>query len=347
MANSTCNGSKRVTNNSLDQETGTCTANTKKCSNENLRLEIQPSVIEINDSDEEQMNRRRNNEFINDTNRTQIKAFSLEEDTELILFFKSRELYLNDIHYKCVYKVFQKRTSTTRSCDELQDRLVNHILPNLFTYKCLTYDEMIKYYDCAGMEVPEQLQLRISELLREHARMKQAVLTHNQSTGTDKITVDVATQVTEPAHENGQLKIYHAGKYVGIRINNVQHIFVSDTDQDHCEDRKEIHDKFIIADENIHFVDATLHTMLNSAGILEDILKSCIDEYLEKAECNLTNMLPVLDKMELLASGIDIDETVCSVESEVEIISKHLSEIDCNSKHNVDDSMNNNQNNIS
>lgn len=60
--NSTCNGSKRVKYNSLDQDTGTCTANTKKCSNENLRLEIQPSVIEINDSDEEKMNRRCNNE---------------------------------------------------------------------------------------------------------------------------------------------------------------------------------------------------------------------------------------------------------------------------------------------
>lgn len=199
-------------------------------------------------------------------------------------------------------------------------------------------------YNITDMEVPEQLQLRISEVLAERARNKQAVLTHNRSTSTDKITVDVATQVTEPINENGQFKIYKAGKYVGITINNVQHIFVPDIDEDHGEEEKEIQDQFIIADENIHFVHMKLYTMLNSASNIEAELKSCIDEYLKKGEFNLLNMVPILDKMKLVATNLnsfDLDETVCSVQSEVEITSKHLSEIDYNSKHNVDDSMNN------
>ncbi|GLV44509.1 hypothetical protein CBL_10314 [Carabus blaptoides fortunei] len=128
------------------------------------------------------------------------EPFSLEEDTRLIMFFKTHQSYLADVRNNFVFIAFNYDTPTSlRTPTELKKRFLEHIMPKLFTYDCLTYEEMVTYYDRTDIDVPVEFQQLIRKTVAEQKKNKQLLAT--------KLTVDGSTQAEQHLSKDKSISI--------------------------------------------------------------------------------------------------------------------------------------------
>ncbi|GLV36113.1 hypothetical protein CBL_01877 [Carabus blaptoides fortunei] len=159
------------------------------------------------------------------------------------------------------------------------------------------------------MDIPEELQLRIRPR------------TTTKKVGTVKVTVDKATQARAPIYANRQGNLYRAGKYIGWSDNGVNHIFIPNIDKDHSNMRREIHDKFLISDENIHVVSLQAYTTMNNVINCDTEFKLLCNEFVKTGKFNSAQVVPILDKMNQVNMNFtdnNLKESVSNVQSEKE-----------------------------
>ncbi|GLV46523.1 hypothetical protein CBL_21423, partial [Carabus blaptoides fortunei] len=68
------------------------------------------------------------------------------------------------------------RNIVTRTPKELRTRFVEH-MPRLFTYDCLTYEEMVTYSDRVDIDVPVEFQQLINKTVPEQKKNKRVTAT--------------------------------------------------------------------------------------------------------------------------------------------------------------------------